>query len=126
MSALEGQGQTSPLLRAYSTSPSTALSKNSSSTFITSAKKMLGDLPPSSTVDGMMFSAAYCMMSRPVVVSPVKPILAIRGLVARALPTSAPGPVTILMTPAGTTPSSNSANFRIDHGVGEAGLTTGQ
>src|ERR1700739_3537841 len=87
---------------------------------------MLGDLPPNSTVDGIRFSAAYCMMSRPVVVSPVNPILAIRGLVASALPISAPGPVTILMTPAGTIPSSSSANFKMDHGVGEAGLTTVQ
>src|SRR6266536_2060716 len=30
-----------------------------------SAKKMLGDLPPSSVVDGMMFWAAYCIISRP-------------------------------------------------------------
>src|SRR5665213_2942887 len=126
MRALDGQVQTSPLLKAYNTSPSTALSKNSSSAFITSAKKILGDLPPSSTVEGIRFSAAYCIMSRPVVVSPVKPILAIRGLVASALPISAPGPVTMLMTPAGTIPSRSSANLRIDHGVGDAGLTTVQ
>src|SRR5665213_3661760 len=126
MRALDGQVQTSPLLKAYNTSPSTALSKNSSSAFITSAKKMFGDLPPNSTVEGMRFSAAYCMMSRPVVVSHVKPILAIRGLVASALPISAPGPVTILMTPLGTMPSSSSANFRIDHGVGDAGFRTVQ
>ena len=68
-----------------------ALSRNSSSSSITSAKKMLGDLPPSSTVEGMRFCAAYCMISRPVVVSPVKPILAMRGLEARALPISPPG-----------------------------------
>ena len=45
---------------------------------MTSAKKMFGDLPPSSSVTGMMFSEAYCMISRPVVVSPVKAILAMR------------------------------------------------
>jgi len=87
---------------------------------------MFGDFPPSSTVDGMMFSAAYCMISRPVVVSPVKPILAMRGLVARALPISAPGPVTTLSTPGGTTSPMTSASLRIDHGVGDAGLTTVQ
>ncbi len=39
---------------------------------------MFGDLPPSSSVTGMMFSDAYCMISRPVVVSPVNAILAMR------------------------------------------------
>ena len=47
---------------------------------MTSAKKMLGDLPPSSSVTGIRFSEAYCMISRPVVVSPVKATLATRGL----------------------------------------------
>ena len=74
-----------------------ALSRNASSCAITSAKKMFGDLPPSSVVDGMMFCAAYCMISRPVAVSPVKAIFAIRLLVASALPISAPGPLTMLM-----------------------------
>ena len=87
---------------------------------------MFGDLPPSSTVDGMRFWAAYCMISRPVTVSPVKAILAIRGLVASALPISAPGPVTTLITPGGTTSSMTSISLRIDHGVGEAGLSTEQ
>ena len=63
---------------------------------------MFGDLPPSSVVDGMRFCAAYCMISRPVAVSPVKAIFAIRLLVASALPISAPGPLTMLITPAGT------------------------
>ena len=45
---------------------------------MTSAKKMFGDLPPSSSVTGIRFSDAYCMISRPVVVSPVKAILAMR------------------------------------------------
>ncbi len=93
---------------------------------MTSAKKMFGDLPPSSTVDGIRFSAAYCMMSRPVVVSPVKPILAMRGLEASALPISPPGPVTMLRTPGGTMSPITSASLRIDHGVGDAGLTTVQ
>ena len=74
----------------------------------------------------MRFWAAYCMISRPVVVSPVKPILAMRGLVASALPISPPGPVMMLMTPGGTTSAMTSASLRIDHGVGEAGLSTVQ
>ena len=79
-SARDGQVQTSPLLNANSAKPSSALSRNASSLSMTSAKKMLGDLPPNSNVIGMIVSAAYCMICRPVVVSPVKAILAIRGL----------------------------------------------
>ena len=60
---------------------------------------MFGDLPPSSVVEGMMFWAAYCMISRPVTVSPVNAILAIRFFCASALPISPPGPLTTLITP---------------------------
>ena len=50
----------------------------------------------------MMFCAAYCMISRPVVVSPVKAILAMRGLEdASGLPASTPKPLTTLSTPGG-------------------------
>ncbi|GAA2925547.1 hypothetical protein GCM10011428_48070 [Streptomyces violaceus] len=41
---------------------------------------MFGLLPPSSSVTGMMFSLAYCMIRRPVVVSPVNATFATRGL----------------------------------------------
>src|ERR1700744_670780 len=58
--------------------PSSALSRKSSSSAATSPKKMFGDFPPSSSVTGMMLSDAYCMIMRPVVVSPVKAILAMR------------------------------------------------
>ena len=40
-------------------------------------RRCSGDLPPSSSVTGIRFWLAYCMISRPVVVSPVKAILAI-------------------------------------------------
>ncbi len=42
------------------------------------------------------------MISRPVVVSPVKAIFATRGLDASGLPASAPKPLTTLMTPGGS------------------------
>ena len=71
-----------------------------------------------------MFWAAYCMISRPVTVSPVNAILAIRLFEASALPISAPGPLTMLSTPGGTMSSTTSASFRIDHGVGLAGFRT--
>ena len=72
--------QTSPWFSANIAKPSSALSKKSSSSAMTSSKKMFGDLPPSSSVTGIRFWLAYCMISRPVVVSPVKAILAMRGL----------------------------------------------
>ena len=72
----------------------------------------------------MMFCAAYCMISRPVTVSPVKAIFEILLLVASAFPISAPGPLTTLMTPSGRIPSNTSINLRIDHGVGLAGFNT--
>src|SRR5512146_1256398 len=122
-SARDGQVQTSPLLNAYSTRPSTALSRKASSDAMTSEKKMFGDLPPSSRVTGMMFCAAYCMISRPVTVSPVNATFAIRGLAASAFPISAPGPVTMLSTPGGMMCPVTSASLSIDHGVADAGLT---
>src|SRR5208337_869706 len=94
MSARLGQVQTSPWLSANMTNPSIALSKKSSSSAHTSLKKTLGDLPPSSSVTGIRFCEAYCMMSLPVVVSPVNAILAIRLLEARGLPASRPKPLT--------------------------------
>ena len=99
-SAREGQVHTSPLLKANSANPSSALSRNASSSAITSAMKMFGDLPPSSMVLGIRFSAAYCMICRPVVVSPVKLTLAMRGLDASGAPTSEPCPFTTFSTPA--------------------------
>src|SRR6188768_3283373 len=66
------------------------------------------------------------MISRPVTVSPVNAIFAIRLLEARALPISAPGPLTTFSTPGGTMSPITSQSLRIDHGVGLAGLTTEQ
>ena len=91
-----------------------------------SSKKMFGDLPPSSVVDGIRLSAAYRMISRPTSVEPVNPTFAIRLLVASALPIAPPGPLTTLITPAGTTSAMISISLRIDHGVGLAGFTTVQ
>ena len=67
-----------------------ALSKKSSSAAATSAKKILGDLPPSSSVAGIRLFAAACAITRPVVVEPVKAILAMRRLVASGRPASRP------------------------------------
>ncbi len=92
----------------------------------TSAKKMFGDLPPSSSVTGIRFWLAYCMMSRPVVVSPVKAILATRELEASGLPASRPNPLTILRTPGGSRSPTSSAQTRMLAGVCSAGFSTTQ
>ena len=106
--------------------PSRALSKKSSSSLATSAKKMFGDLPPSSSVTGMRFCEAYCMIRRPVVVSPVKAILAMRGEEASGLPHSRPKPLTMLRVPGGSRSAMSSATTRIEAGVCSAGLSTTQ
>src|SRR5450631_3388937 len=56
--ARDGQVQTSPWLNAYRTRPSTALSRKASSAAITSLKKMLGLLPPSSVLRGVLHDQA--------------------------------------------------------------------
>ena len=61
----------------------------------------------SSSVTGIKFWLAYCMIRRPVVVSPVKAILATRELEANGLPASRPKPFTMLTTPGGRPTSSN-------------------
>ena len=87
---------------------------------------MFGDLPPSSSVTGMMFSDAYCMISRPVVVSPVKAILAMRLFCASGLPASTPKPLTTLSTPGGSMSAISSISTRMLIGVCSAGFSTTQ
>ena len=77
---------------------------------------MFGLLPPSSRVTGIRFCDAYCMISRPVVVSPVNAILAIRLLDASGLPASTPNPLTTLSTPAGSRSPMSDIRYRIEAG----------
>ena len=126
ISARLGQVHTSPWFSANIANPSRHLSKKASSASITSAKKMFGDLPPSSSVHGMIFSDAYCMISRPVVVSPVKAILAIRLFCASGLPASTPKPVTTFSTPGGRMSPIASISAMIASGVCSAGFSTTQ
>ena len=60
------------------------------------------------------------------VVSPVKAILAIRGLDASGLPASSPKPLTMLRTPGGRRSPTSSAQTRMEAGVCSAGLMTTQ
>ncbi|MOA25277.1 hypothetical protein D3C78_1580850 [compost metagenome] len=99
---------------------------NSGSACMMSSKKMFGDLPPSSTVLGMMFSAAHLRMCAPTGVEPVKAILAMRLLVASASPASRPKPCTTLSTPLGSRSPMTSISTVIDSGVCSAGLSTMQ
>ncbi len=64
------------------------------------------------------------MISRPVVVSPVNAILAIRLLDASGLPASTPNPLTTLSTPAGSRSPISDIRYSIDAGVCSAGLST--
>ena len=122
----DGQVQTSPWLRANMAAPSRHLSKKASSSSMTDSKKTFGDLPPSSSVIGMMFSLAYCMMRRPVVVSPVNAIFLIPSCWASGLPASGPNPWTTLRTPAGISSLMRSSHSMIETGVCSAGLRTTQ
>ena len=85
---------------------------------------MFGLLPPSSRLTGIRFWLAYCMISRPVVVSPVKAILRIRLEEASGLPASAPNPLTTLSTPSGRMSAISSISSMIEAGVCSAGLST--
>ena len=66
------------------------------------------------------------MIRRPVVVSPVKATLAMRGLEASGLPASTPKPLTTLSTPAGSRSPMRSISTRMLMGVCSAGLRTTQ
>ena len=66
------------------------------------------------------------MINRPVVVSPVKAILAMRGLEASGLPASRPKPLTTLRTPGGSKSWISSISTRMETGVCSAGFSTMQ
>ena len=74
----------------------------------------------------MRFCEAYCMIRRPVVVSPVNATLRIRLCDASGAPASIPKPLTMFTTPAGSRSPMSSNRNRIDAGVCSAGLMTTQ
>ena len=93
---------------------------------MTLSKKTFGDLPPNSKVNGIIFSDAYCMMRRPVVVSPVKAIFFTSGWVANGFPASGPNPFTTFTTPGGSKSAIASIRNKIETGVCSAGFNTTQ
>ena len=101
----------------YST-PFTAWSRSASSHTI------VGDLPPSSSVTGMSFSAASFASARPVVVPPVNETFFTSGCFTIASPITEPLPGTMLTTPRGTPASSQMRpSSRAASGVTSAGFT---
>ena len=85
---------------------------------------MAADLPPSSSVHGLSFSAAILAISLPTAELPVNVNLSSSGLAVSARPVSGP-PGTIDSTPSGRPASANiSAIANTDSGVSEAGLST--
>jgi hypothetical protein len=77
--------------------PDTVLSKSQS------AKTIIGDLPPSSSVTGMSFSAAARATIFPVSTLPVKVTFRTVGCATSGAPHSGPKPETMLKTPGGST-----------------------
>ena len=85
---------------------------------------MAADLPPSSSVHALSFSAASLPISLPTAELPVKVNLSSSGLAVSARPVSGP-PGTTDSTPSGRPASANtSASALVDSGVSAAGLST--
>ena len=90
-----------------------------------SAKTTIGDLPPSSNVNGTSRSPAMPARSRPVATDPVNAIRRTRGWATRGVPASGPVPVTTLNSPSGSPASVASlARCRVDVDVNSDGLAT--
>src|ERR1700687_3318998 len=99
--------------------PSIAASKSAS------AKKMVGDLPPSSSVTSLTVSAASFTMILPTAAEPVKAILFTSGCLTSGEPQLSPKPVITFTTPFGSPTSSNHfASSSAVSGVCSAGLST--
>src|SRR4030088_329642 len=87
--------------------------------------KMLGDLPPSSSVTRFTVSAASFTMILPTAAEPVKAILFTSGCLTRGEPQVSPNPVITFTTPFGSPTSSNHfASSSAVSGVCSAGLST--
>ena len=112
--------QTSPWLKnTPNSAPSTAASKSAS------AKKMFGDLPPSSSEIFFSVAGAPRMIVLPTSALPVNAILSTSGCSTIAAPAVSPQPVTMLTTPGGSPASAKlDASASAVSGVCSAGLST--
>src|SRR5580692_10955224 len=114
--------QTSPwLMKTPNSAPSTADSQSAS------AKNMLGDFPPSSSVTRFKVSAALLTISFPTAALPVNATLSTPAWATSAAPAVSPAPFTTFTTPGGTPNSSNQPATSIAvSGVCSAGFKTQQ
>ena len=82
-----------------------------------------GPLPPSSSTAALPAAASATL--RPVSVEPMKPTPCVPGLRAISSPTTEPGPVTRLKTPAGRSASTTHSASSVAHtAVVDAGVQT--
>src|SRR5260370_36694763 len=114
--------QTSPWLKKTPKSaPSTAFSKSAS------AKKMFGDLPPSSSEIFFSVSAALRMIVLPTSTLPGNAILSTSGGATIEAPVASPAPLAMLTTPGGRPASAiTAARDSGGHGVAAPGVVTRQ
>jgi hypothetical protein len=89
-----------------------------------SAKTIMGDLPPSSSVTGMSFCDAALATILPVSTEPVKVTLRTSGCSTSGAPHSGPMPLTMLKTPAGSTRFISSQMRSTASGASSADFTT--
>src|SRR6266849_1574786 len=106
-------------MKTPKSAPSTAASQSAS------AKKILGDLPPSSRVTRLSVSAALLTIILPTAALPVNATLSTPGWATNAAPAVSPKPLMIFTTPGGSPTSSNQlANSSAVSGVCSAGFKT--
>src|SRR5215831_21111400 len=106
-------------MKTPNNAPSMAASKSAS------AKKMFGDLPPSSSVTRLVVSAASFTIILPTAAEPVNAILLTSGCFTSGEPQLSPNPVITLITPFGNPTSSNHfATSSAVSGVCSAGFNT--
>ncbi len=67
-----------------------------------SSSRIVGDLPPSSSVTRFIVAAPSRMIPSPTPTEPVKEILSTSGLRTSSAPTTSPRPITTLQTPLGS------------------------
>src|SRR5229473_2882129 len=97
----------------------------SASSQLASPNTMLADLPPSSNDSRLSVLEAVVMIVCPVTVSPVNEMSLMSGCSASRVPTTGPGPATMLSTPSGSPASAQiSPSSSGVMGATEAGLMT--
>src|SRR4029077_12000644 len=90
-----------------------------------SSSRMLGDLPPSSSVTRFIVAAPSRMIDLPTPTEPVNEILATSGLRTSSAPTTSPRPITTLQSPFGSLAScTHSSHACVCNALSSLGLIT--